>query len=80
MEVLTPSVRLPLEGDAAWEFSRFAGDRLPARDRNPLTPVVTEYNWARFGDRWPGIVDAFSQGYENPARLWPMPDADPVDG
>jgi hypothetical protein len=80
MEILTPSVRLPLKDGKSWEFAEFAPERLPARDLNPLTPRTTEYNWGRFEDRWTPILDSFEAAYQDPAAIWPMPGADPLAG
>lgn len=73
---VTPSVAVNTRA-GTWRYSRFASDHLPARDHNPFTPRVTEYNWAEFGDRWPGIMDFFGRCYRDPERLWPMPPAEP---
>ncbi len=78
-ELMTPMVSLPAGGES-WSFADFADERLPARDLNPLTPRVTEYNWARFEDRWDGILAAFASVYPRPAVIWPMPAPDPLVG
>jgi hypothetical protein len=75
-QALTPTVELDLPS-GGWTFNTYANRHLPARDRNPFTPRVTEYNWSRFEDRWVPILDAFEAGYRAPSRLWPMPDPDP---
>ena len=76
---MTPTVSLPLRS-GSWNFDDYASDHLPARDHNPFTPRVTEYNWGEFGDRWTPILNAFQQGYSNPRAMWPMPNADPNQG
>ncbi len=73
---VTPSVAVNTR-EGTWRYSRFAAQNLPPRDHNPLTPRVTEYNWASFDDRWPGIMDFFGRCYEHPERIWPMPPAEP---
>lgn len=73
---VTPSVAVNTR-EGTWRYSRFAARHLPPRDDNPLTPRVTEYNWANFEDRWPGIVDFFGRCYVHPERIWPMPPAEP---
>ncbi|MGE0495760.1 MAG: hypothetical protein AB7S38_41530 [Vulcanimicrobiota bacterium] len=73
---LTPGVAVPLP-DWGWSYAGFA-KHLPARDHNPLTPRVTEYNWADFDDRWPGILDFFGGVFERPDLVWPMPPSDPM--
>lgn len=70
---LTPLIQLTLPG-GTWRFAPYARTSLPPRDASPLTPRATEYNWARFEDRWPAIIAFFERGYEAPAALWPMPD------
>lgn len=74
--VVTPSVCVPTR-EGTWRYSRFASRELPPRDSNPLTPRVTEYNWARFEDRWPGILDFFGERYHRPEKSWPMPPSEP---
>ncbi|GMU57386.1 MAG: hypothetical protein AMXMBFR33_65320 [Candidatus Xenobia bacterium] len=74
--VVTPSVCVPTR-EGTWRYSRFASRELPPRDSNPMTPRVTEYNWARFEDRWPGILDFFGERYHRPEQSWPMPPAEP---
>lgn len=76
---LTPTVRLPV-GGRVWALSEYAPWNLPARDRNPLTPRVTEVSWAAFEDRWPCILDAFEAAYRRPRGVWPLPGADPRRG
>jgi hypothetical protein len=78
-DVLTSTVQLPTHA-APWRFARWAQDGLPARDRNPLTPRVTEYNWSAFEDRWTPILGAFREFYGRPEDLWPMPAVDPRVG
>lgn len=71
MLAMTPLLRLPL-GGVCWEFSAYTA-RQKERDSTLLTSKPTEYNWALFEDRWPGILDAFALGYQHPEALWAMP-------
>jgi len=71
MRTFTPLLQLAM-GPKMWTLSGYAAGR-PDRDGRFLTSRATEYNWARFDERWPGILDAFALGYSDPLGLWQFP-------
>ncbi len=77
MEIMTCGVLVPTR-ELTWSYSEFAERALPPRDGNLFTPRVTEYNWAHFRDRWPGILDFFQQVFERPGSVWPVPPSNPT--
>jgi len=68
MEALTPPLQFKF-GQVTWKFSEWSREQR-SRDRNPLTPKLSGYNWAQFQDRWPPILSSFEVGYSHPADLW----------
>lgn len=73
MSAFTPAIQVAM-GETKWTFAEYSS-RLPDRDHNPLTSHASEYNWATFDDRWPGILDAFKQAYANEEDVWKFPRA-----
>ncbi len=71
LAALTPLVQVPFN-DFTWKFSSFA-KRQPFRDLNPLTARAGGYDWSRFPDRWPAILDAFRVAYRHGDELWRFP-------
>lgn len=65
MQLLTPFLTV----DSHWSYSDFAKE-LPDLDGSCLTPPSTERNWAKFGDRWPAIIDFAEQCYRMPSQVW----------
>lgn len=74
MHAVTPVVQLPIH-DGAWTFFGYAR-RQPDRDGSPLTAQATEYNWAKFQDRWAPILDGFAYAYAHQDDVWRFPDPD----
>ncbi len=72
MLAMTPTIRLELGPQVAWELSDYTATRKD-RDHNFLTSKPTEYNWALFEDRWPAILHCFALGYRHGDELWKMP-------
>jgi hypothetical protein len=72
MLAMTPTIRLELGPDVAWELSDYTATQKD-RDHNVLTSKPTEYNWALFEDRWPAILHCFELGYRHGDELWKMP-------
>jgi hypothetical protein len=71
LSALTPLVQVPFTG-FTWRFSSFAA-RQPGRDRNWLTAHASEYDWSKFRDRWPAILDAFALAYRRADDIFRFP-------
>ncbi len=71
VSAITPVVQVPIGRDL-WTFFDFAS-RLGDRDGNPLTSPAGEYNWSRFDQRWPAILDSFDYAYARPTEVWRFP-------
>lgn len=71
LAALTPLVQVPFS-TFTWKFSTFAR-RQPSRDHNPLTARTSEYDWSKFTDRWPAILDAFTAAYRKSDDIFRFP-------
>jgi len=76
LAIITPAIEVTLRLET-WRFYDYAERYLPARDFNPLTSRVAEYNWGLFEDRWAPVIDTFGPSYRNPGAMWPPPNPDP---
>ncbi len=76
MKMVTPWTKLSTH-NFDWSFRRYAAQSLPPADNNPLTPRAAEYSWGDFSTRWGGVLDFFSQVFQDPGTIWPMPSPDP---
>jgi hypothetical protein len=72
LSALTPLVQVPFTG-ATWTFASFAR-RQHDRDGRVWTARASEYDWSKFPDRWPAILDAFELAYRNPQSVLRFPD------
>jgi len=79
LAIITPAIEVALRLET-WTFWQYAEKHLPARDRHPLQPRATQYNWGLFEDRWLPVVDTFGPCYRHPRAMWPPPDPDPNQG
>lgn len=71
LSALTPLVQVPFSG-FTWKFANFAR-RQPSRDHNPLTARSSEYDWSKFADRWPAILDVFAVAYRKSDDIFRFP-------
>jgi hypothetical protein len=72
ISAITPVVQVDV-GGMLWTldgFARAAGDR----DGKRHTAPASEYDWSRFDDRWPAILDAFRLTYTRPEAAFRFPD------